>query len=239
MERYYKAILAGLTAVTALYLAVFAWYQSHHAAAVMAQQQEPPVIVLDAGHGGEDGGASASDGTPESGINLEISLRLRDLFRFCGLKVQMIRETDTAVYSAGCTGITEKKVSDLKNRVQTVNAVPEAILISIHQNFFEQSKYKGAQVFYAKTAGSEALAGEVQETLRALDPANRRQCKPSQSVYLMEKVRCTAVLVECGFLSNPEEARLLQTPSYQQKLAAAICSAVLSSIQERGTNDEV
>lgn len=208
------------------------------AKAVFGESDVPLTVVIDPGHGGEDGGTSTSDGVTEAGINLEISLRLRDFLQFCGLRTSMIRETDTAVYTEG-SNISQKKVSDLKHRVQMVNQTPNALLVSIHENFFEQSKYSGAQVFYAKTKGSEALAERTQESLRtALDPGNRRQCKPSASVYLMEHVQCPAILVECGFLSNPPEAKRLQNSVYQQKIAAAVASAVTLHISESEDTDE-
>lgn len=197
-------------------------------------------IVIDPGHGGEDGGAVGINGVNESRLNLEISLRLRDLFSLLGVKSVMLRETDTALYTEDCATIREKKVSDIKQRVKLVNDTPNALLVSIHQNYFEQSKYDGAQVFYAKTDGSHDLAERTQDILRqTLDRSNRRQCKPSQTVYLMEHVRCTAILVECGFLSNPTEAELLCSEAYQKKLAAAICAGVYGYLTEEESRYEV
>ena len=114
------------------------------------------------------------------------------------------------------------------------------MLVSIHQNFFGQSKYRGAQVFFAKTDGSRELAERIQGALRTdVDPDNHRQVKPSQGVYLMEHVNGTAVLVECGFLSNPAETALLQAETYQKKLSAAVCGALTEWLSERGLEDEV
>ena len=191
-------------------------------------------VVIDAGHGGEDGGASSSDGVLASAINLEVAQIVNDLLHFAGIRTQMIRTQDTAVYTEGGS-IQQKKVSDLKNRVRMVENTPGALLLSIHQNFFPETKYHGAQVFYAKTPGSEALAELTQESLRACaDPENRRKIKKSESVYLMEKVSCTAILVECGFLSNEPEAQKLTQQPYQQKLAAGICSALCRFLQTEG-----
>lgn len=204
-----------------------------------SRQKSLRTVVIDAGHGGEDGGAAADDGVTESELNLAVSLRLRDLLRLCGAEVRMIRETDTAVYTEG-DSIQEKKRSDLKNRVRMVNETSHAILVSIHQNHFGQSKYHGAQVFYAGTEKSEELALSTQQALRqTLDPQNRRMCKRSDSVYLMEQIRCPGILVECGFLSNPEESRMLRQSGYQQRLAAAICSAVCGFMSEERTQNEV
>ena len=200
-----------------------------------AYAQAAPVVVIDAGHGGEDGGASSPDGVLESGLNLQFALRMRDLLQFAGVETMMLRETDTALYTDGCSGIAEKKVSDLKNRVLRTNQVPNAVLLSVHQNFFTEAKYRGAQVFYAKTDGSRELAEAMQAALRTgVDPENHRQ-----GVYLMEHVKGTAVLVECGFLSNAAETALLQDEGYQQRLSAAVCGALTEWLEGRGTEDEV
>ena len=195
-------------------------------------------IVIDAGHGGEDGGATGVSGTSEAALNLEISLRVRDLLRLCGVQVSMIRETDTAVYSDGCCTIAEKKVSDIKNRTSMVNQTEQPLLLSIHQNFFTEGKYHGAQVFYAKTPGSQQLAEQLQSNLAlGLEPDNHRQCKKSDGVYLMEHIDCTGVLVECGFLSNYEEEQRLLQPEYQKKLAAVIAGTLSVWLSEEHPNE--
>ena len=207
---------------------------------VSAYVRAEPVVVIDAGHGGEDGGASSPDGVLEKTLNLEIAQKIDALLQFAGVKTVMLRETDTALYTDGCSGIAEKKVSDLKHRVLLTNQVENAVLLSVHQNFFTESKYRGAQVFYAKTDGSRELAERIQGALRTdVDPDNHRQVKPSQGVYLMEHVNGTAVLVECGFLSNPAETALLQAETYQKKLCAAVCGALTEWLSERGLEDEV
>lgn len=241
MDRKNQRILAATLLAGALFLCAFPLLRTPEAAEAAAFPPETPVtVILDAGHGGEDGGASTADGVLESGINLEIALRLRDLFAFVGIDTQMIRDTDTAVYSGDCRTISQKKVSDLKNRAAMVNAVENGLLVSIHQNYFEQTKYCGAQVFFAKTDGSKALAERIQQSLREnVDAANHRQCKPSQSVYLMEHIECTGVLIECGFLSNYEEAKRLQTDAYQKKLSAAICGAITEYLSEREERHEI
>lgn len=183
-------------------------------------------IVIDAGHGGEDGGAVSCSGKNESNFNLQISLRLNDLMHFLGYDTIMIRKTDTAVYTGGKT-IAQKKVSDLKHRVQVVRQTQNALLLSIHQNTFPESKYSGAQVFYAKTTGSEALAKTLQEQLiTALNPQSRRMAKEGSGIYLLDKIPSTGILVECGFLSNPQEEAILQTPDYQKKLCCVISATV-------------
>ena len=196
-------------------------------AMALPAEAQGPTVVLDPGHGGEDGGAVAPDGVKESAINLEQSLRLRDLLRFLGVSVVMTRESDVSICGPEAVTVSEKKVSDLKNRVRLTKETPNALLLSIHQNMFSESKYKGAQVFYAATQGSRELAERLQAILGAkVDPGNHRKAKVCLTAYLLKNVPCTAVLVECGFLSNPEEARRLQTEAYQKLLAAAIAAGL-------------
>ena len=179
-------------------------------------------IIIDAGHGGEDGGATSCTGILESQINLDISLRLNDLFRLLGYRTKMIRNTDTAVHTTGDT-IAARKVSDLRNRVKLVNETEDPILISIHQNTFPDSKYRGAQVFYSPEG--KVLASELQQSLVANDHThNFRQAKAANGIYLMQHINCAGVLIECGFLSNPEEEALLRDNTYQQKLCGIIAA---------------
>lgn len=202
-------------------------------AAFGREQSEPTTVIIDAGHGGEDGGAVSVSGVRESGLNLEISLRLNDFLPLLGLHTKMVRTEDVSVHSPQAGTIAEKKASDIRNRVELVRQTPNALLLSIHQNRFSESKYRGAQVFYADNAESRALAESLQTDLRAqLDPDNHRQCKKAQDIYLLSHVDCAAVLVECGFLSNAEEELLLRDSAYQKKLTAAIGCCVLNYLEE-------
>lgn len=237
MQQYSKIGFGGTALLAAVCVLIFAVVRYNLAAASAAIAQIPATVIIDAGHGGEDGGATGITGASESQINLEISLRLEQLLSFCGLDTLMIRTTDTAVYTGDCNTFSEKKVSDLKNRTALVNRTPSAILISIHQNHFSQEKYSGPQVFYAKTDTSKALAQFMQDSLETiLQPSGHRACKPATSVYLMEKIQCPGVLVECGFLSNSREEALLQQPDYQKKIVCAIMGA-LSQYTEKGEQD--
>ncbi len=185
--------------------------------------------VIDPGHGGVDGGATSCTGKLESGINLEIALRLNDLMHFLGCETKMIRTADVSVYTKGET-IAQKKVSDLKERVRLINETKGGILLSIHQNNFGDSRYSGAQVFYAGTEGSEALAKQLQRNLvSTMNPLSNRQEKKSKSVYLMEHITCPGVLIECGFLSNPEEEAKLTSPAYQKALCCVIAATVIAN----------
>lgn len=183
-------------------------------------------IIIDAGHGGEDGGATSCTGKLESSFNLEISLRLNDLLHLLGYDTAMIRTSDVSIYTKGET-IAQKKVSDLKERVRIANSMDNALLLSIHQNTFSDSRYHGAQVFYAKTANSVELAKQLQGTFTStINSGSNRQCKKADGIYLMEHVSCTGILVECGFLSNPEEEARLRSAEYQKKICCVIASSV-------------
>lgn len=188
-------------------------------------------VIIDAGHGGIDGGATSCSGALESQINLEIATRLNDLMNLLGMNTLMIRTSDISVYTSGDT-IAEKKVSDLKERVRIINETEQCILISIHQNYFSDGRYRGAQVFYAPTDSSDELAKRLQqELIKSVNPGSNRQTKQADRVYLMQNVVCPGVLIECGFLSNPEEEVLLQEEQYQKNLCsviACVCSSFLS-----------
>ena len=199
-------------------------------AVTVIQQNQPPQryhkIVIDAGHGGIDGGATSCTGVLESAINLEISLRLEDFIRFLGYETVMIRRTDTSIYTEGNT-IAAQKLSDLKERVRIVNETDGGVLVSIHQNTFSDSRYGGAQVFYGDTDGSKELAGSLQSLFtKSLNPGSKRTSKKASGIYLMENIRTTGVLIECGFLSNPTEEAKLRSADYQKKLCAVIAAGL-------------
>ena len=215
--------------VIGLFLAVVMW--GNEAVTTMVEGRpltRKHCIVIDAGHGGVDGGATSCTGRLESGFNLEIALRLDDLFHLLGYETRMIRTTDSSVYTSGET-IAQKKVSDLKERVRVINETENAILLSIHQNNFTDSKYSGAQVFYGGAGESEALAKALQSAfVSSVNPGSNRQCKKSQGVYLMEHINCTGVLIECGFLSNVQEEAKLRSPEYQKQLCCVIAATAAS-----------
>ena len=186
------------------------------------------IFVIDAGHGYPDGGATSCTGVLESTINLQIAMRLNDLMHFLGVETVMTRTTDESIFTEG-ESIGAKKVSDLKERVRIVNETPNAILISIHQNTLPDSRYGGPQVLYAPDEESRGLASSVQTALKnALDPLSKRVAKKASGVYLMEHIDQTGILVECGFLSNPEEETKLQSETYQKQLCCVIASSVSS-----------
>ena len=227
-----KGILIVALTVTC-YFALYFFWTPESVEDAAALQTQLPVVIIDAGHGGEDGGTTSVSGVMEKFLNMEISQRLEQMLAFCGVETIMVRETDISVYSGNCSTLSEKKASDLKNRAELINRTPNAVVISIHQNHYHEARYRGAQVFYAPTDGSKLLAATVQDVLRTnLDPANRRQIEAADTVYLMNHIRCTGILLECGFLSNPQEDLLLQDPNYQIKLVSTVSGALLQYLSE-------
>lgn len=222
---WYLFLLYGVTIAT--FLMLTQWVSNVTSAFVESSPIKRQFsILIDPGHGGEDGGAISCSGLPESGYNLEISLRLKDLMQFLGYDVKMTRDTDVSIHQYGTT-IAQKKASDLKERVRLANTTKNAVLLSIHQNHFADERYSGAQVFYAGTTGSDKLARNLQESFtKTLNPTSNRQCKKCSGIYLMEHIQCTGVLIECGFLSNRQEEAKLRDAKYQKQLCSVITSTV-------------
>lgn len=198
--------------------------------------QRESTIIIDPGHGGEDGGAVSLSGKPESSYNLQISIRLRDLLTFMGYDTIMTREADISIYTKGET-LAQKKASDLKERLRIVNDTKNAILLSIHQNYFSDSRYHGAQVFYADTPESRQLASRMQAMfLSTVNPGSNRQEKHASGIYLMEHIQTTGVLIECGFLSNPQEEAALGDPVYQKNICCIIATSLDTFLRENQEN---
>ena len=216
-----------------LVIIVFLGIAHFGSSTVTTIQQQRPVarehcIVIDAGHGGIDGGATSCTGVLESHINLEIALRLENVFHLLGYDTVMIRRTDESIYTQGNT-IASQKVSDLKERVRIVNETPGAILVSIHQNTYSDSRYRGAQVFYAKDEQSKKIAQAMQQNvISILNSGSRRKSKQAKGVYLMENIATPGILIECAFLTNPEEEALIRDASYQTNLCAVIAGTISS-----------
>ena len=198
-------------------------------ASVVPQRQ----VVIDAGHGGEDGGATAN-GVVEKDINLSIALSLADMLRAAGFDVIMTRTEDVSIYDESAKSLKDKNRSDILNRLKIANENPNAIMVSVHQNKFEQSRYSGAQMFYGKNnEWSKPLAECIQQSfIDQIQPNNTRVIKPiTSSVYLINNAQTPAVLVECGFLSNQEEAAKLSDDTYQKQVAFTIFTGILSFYQ--------
>ena len=182
-------------------------------------------IIIDCGHGGEDGGAVSPDGIVEKDINLSIGLKLEKFFLQNGFNVTMTRRKDISLHSDSAKSLREKKVSDIHNRTDLCNSSDNNILISIHQNKFDDSQYYGTQVFYSPNNPNSSLLAEAIRTsvTELIQKDNTRQCKEStSSIYLLHNAQIPAVIVECGFLSNAQETKLLKTEEYQSEIAYAI-----------------
>ena len=215
-------------------LAAVLWHGSaaYTSAFSVSSFDEGPTVVVDAGHGGEDGGAVAADGTVESGLNLAIACRVRDLLTFAGVDTVMTRSGDAAIYDEGASTLREKKVSDLRNRAELVNATENAVLLSIHQNSLPSSPAThGAQVFFNGAEGAAPLATSVQDALNLAVNTEKAKSPAAigSSVYLMQNITAPGVLVECGFLTNQAEAAQLKSEAYQLRLAAAITAGMLGA----------
>ncbi|MBS4956320.1 MAG: N-acetylmuramoyl-L-alanine amidase CwlD [Clostridium sp.] len=182
------------------------------------------VILIDPGHGGIDGGAQSKAGTIEKDINLQIALKLRDNLEEKGYKVYMTRDEDEGLYQKGNT-VREKKREDLNRRVEMKKETECDIFISIHQNMFPQSKCYGAQVWYASNDNSYNLATVVQDSIKeSVKDNNKRVAKPAAEAYLIlrDKYEGASILVECGFLSNPDEEAKLKSDEHQNLIVEGI-----------------
>lgn len=194
-------------------------------------------IVIDAGHGGEDGGCEGN-GLVEKDLNLDISMRLASLLREAGVNVVMTRETDILLYDKNSDYEGKKKVQDVRRRLEIATEQENAVLVSIHMNYFAETKYSGLQVWYSKNdSKSRILANLIQtEVKTTLQPNNKRSIKEATSgIFLLNNATFPAVLVECGFLSNTDEARALGDAEYRQSLAKSIFEAIMEYISQNNT----
>lgn len=224
-----RDLIIWIAALAVVVTALAVPYPYSEALPVSVEDASVHTLVIDAGHGGEDGGASSAGGLLESAVNLAIAKRLNELAGFFGVPTVMTRDSQEIDYPPEAETIAQRKRYDQKSRVELIGTVGNAVLLSIHQNAYPDSCPFGCQALYAKTDGSRELAELTHEVLSsAVCPDNRRVAAPiSDSIYLMRSVGCTAVLVECGFLSNENEAALLATDAYQKKLAAALLGSFI------------
>ena len=203
----------------------------------MGSAKELPVVVIDAGHGGKDPGKVGVNEALEKDINLDIAKRLQSLLEQNGVLVVMTREEDKDLASDNASN---RKNEDLRARVKLLEETAPILMVSIHQNSYPESDVDGAQVFYF--SGSETgkrLGTLVQESLkREIKDGNHRVAQANKDYYLLKKSVCPAVIVECGFLSNPKEAALLATEEYREKLAFAIHLGILEYINTLEITEE-
>ncbi len=191
-------------------------------------------IILDAGHGGEDGGASSADGLLEKDINLALALTMRDILAANGINVILTRETDTLLYDRNVDYHGRKKMLDMAARLKIAEETPDAVFVSLHMNTYPHPSCQGVQVWYSENNDTSPELAKVihATTQQLLQHENDRPIKRSgSSIYLLHHLECPAVLVECGFLSSPEEAALLADENYRQQLALTLCMGILRGIE--------
>ena len=191
------------------------------------------VIVIDAGHGGRDGGAVASDGTKESDLNLSLALMLGDMLESLGYNVVYTRTEDISLVAENST--MTRKMQDMVKRIEIINGKNTAVFVSLHMNKFTQDKYSGVQVFYSPNNDeSRTLADSIQKNIKEfIQPDNNRKTKKAGSnIYLLDKAECVGVLVECGFLSNPMECEKLKNEQYRKELASVFCKSIVEFIEK-------
>ena len=247
-RRFAVPLLAALLIIAALLLSVVVYLlggsplgreRGAAYADAPAGDGDPPitVVVIDAGHGGEDGGASSASGVVEKDVNLAVAFALRDLFEAAGIPVVMTRTEDILLYDRGVNFQGRKKVLDLAARQliaeKTAQAASEeggaSLFISVHMNAFPAPQYSGMQVWYSVSDPlSKEVADAIQTASLTLMPNNHRKTKAAgSSIYLLDRIKTPAVLVECGFLSNPDEAEKLAAEAYRYALAAVIFAGVV------------
>lgn len=227
-----KIIIAIITAfLIILSVLLYLTFMANSAARVVSSSpNEPKTVIIDAGHGGEDGGAIGIDGTVEKNINLDIALKLESILKFYGFDVVMTRTKDVMTCDEGLDSLRKRKVSDIHNRFDLMKKYPDAVFISVHQNKFEDSSQHGTQVFYSgNNEKSKKLAERIQSSIVSeLQNDNSRVVKRSGSgIYLLYHAKNPAVLVECGFISNAAEVKNLNNENYRMKLAILIADGLL------------
>ncbi len=197
-----------------------------------AESKSAGVIVLDAGHGGEDSGTVAADGTYEKDLNLQMTVKIGQMLSDQGFTVVYTRTTDTLLYGEEENVKGLRKISDLKNRVKIADEYPDGLFVSVHMNSFSSSKCEGLQVYYGmKNEKSQMLASSIQSAVvRDLQNDNKRQVKSGNDIYVLENALNEAVLIECGFLSNESECQKLKDEDYQKKLSFAIVCGIVEYI---------
>ena len=233
-----KKILAVLCVVAILMTVIGLYFGrlNFALASVYITAKKLPLVIIDAGHGGFDGGCVGVDGSYEKDINLQISLKLNDLMQQLGFKTLLVRDNDCSVETDGTT-IRERKKSDIKNRYSYMTNNSDCVYLSVHQNQYSASSVKGAQMFYTPDNDkSKQLAQHIQNNVASYVQAdNKRKIKPcTKDVYIIHYApkEATAVLIECGFLSNYSDLSNLKDAQYQKKLCFSICIGVLDWLKD-------
>lgn len=231
---FYKKRILFLSLTILFSIACSAFYSSfYNSTYTSSTPVSNHTIILDAGHGLPDGGAVASDGTIESELNLDIVLKLQSLLEASNCTVLLTRSDENGIYETTAKTIRNQKVSDMKNRVKIANTSNSEIFVSIHMNKLPQTQYNGWQTFYKNTdENSKKLANCIQNNLNYfIDKQNNREIQSISGIYLSKNVETPLVIVECGFLSNYEENKLLKTNEYQNLLAWSIYAGIMDYFQ--------
>lgn len=215
----------------AVLLLISVFFLSKEAAVVSNETSgKEKVIVIDAGHGGADPGMIGIGGLEEKGINLAVSMKLKEALENQGFTVVMTRQEDKGLYQEGTRN---KKVQDMQNRIEIMEKAKPILAVSIHQNSYTEESVKGPQVFYYETsAEGQKLAVNIQSALNTeLSTERPRKEKGNTSYFLLKKSPCVLNIVECGFLTNKKEAELLQTEEYQQKIVEAVVKGIVQYME--------
>ncbi len=224
-------VLLGILICVMIYMVYSVYTQK--SVSTFALPTSKRVIVIDAGHGGRDPGKVGASGAYEKDLNLKIAAKLQAYLEQSGSYVLMTRIDDEGLYQESDPN---KKRADLKHRKEIINRGQADIMISIHQNSFVESKYKGAQVFYHNSsAEGRKMAQYIQNEIKTfVDPGNNRQSKANTDYYILKTTEIPAVIVECGFLSNEQEEANLNTEQYQEKIAWAIYMGLVKYFHSAG-----
>lgn len=236
-EGYFRRRLtSGLLFFLVLLVSVLALQLKEIRRAAAEPETACRTVVLDAGHGGRDSGAVGENGVLEKDLNLAVAKELAVLLRAAGVEVVMTRESDRSLYTEAEDIPGKRKYYDLENRRKTAEMHAGALFVSIHMNRFPEKKYKGLQVWCAEDAESRRLAELVSERVRTgLQPDNTRKVKTAgKDIYLLDRASGTAILVECGFLSNPEECALLSEEDYRKELSFLIFCGIMEYLNGAG-----
>lgn len=232
-----EKILRNLEWLVGFILVVCVIYGSYNLSKKVAGenvQKKETDVVLDAGHGGDDPGKVGVNGAKEKEINLAVVQKIQKILEEEGISVILTRTKDARLDK---NGQEYSKTEDMKTRVQVMNEAKPKLVVSVHQNSYPSEDVKGGQVFYfTHSAESQKYAEIMQEAIRTVDPSNHRQMKENETYYLLKKTEVPALIVECGFLSNWEEAEKLIQDSYQEEMAKAIAEGIKSCLESTSQN---
>lgn len=233
--RIFYFLIIVISVIGVAFLGSHAYYSSDEYTDTMNEANEQMVIIIDAGHGGEDCGAVGVTGVYEKDLNLSIANMIGELFSKEGYAVVYTRREDKLLYTEEENIKGLRKISDLKNRCKIAAEYPKALFVSVHMNSFSNSKYSGLQVYYSpESEESRQLAACVQSTVKSeLQNGNNRKVKAGEGMYILENIDNPSILVECGFLTNPEECRKLSEKEYQKSLSFSIFCGIMEYMKNK------